>query len=188
MGWAIRITLSTCQKSVASCCGNTFTTETKAIQSRPGGLFPGVYQNSCCDPDVHIHEWVRGKIPAAKRNIPSFFVRAFKRKIGLVTCTPKLGDTRTMRIVTSTKPKQMNCCKWRSSRGYVQWTANRSELGRHCQGCKDAVDPRLAEKWHQCTSHFSRHVGAPLSEGPWSCCWGTQALLGRTGPCQLLCG
>ena len=37
-----------------------------AVQPGPGGLFPGIVEAmtaASCDPDVHIHEWLRGKAP-----------------------------------------------------------------------------------------------------------------------------
>ena len=40
-----------------------FAASESAVQPGPGGLFPGVFQlltDEACDPDVHIHEWLRG--------------------------------------------------------------------------------------------------------------------------------
>ena len=45
---------------------HTFGMDQSAVQPGPGGLFPRVVETltvAACDPDVHIHEWLRGKAP-----------------------------------------------------------------------------------------------------------------------------
>ena len=45
---------------------HTFGSEASAMQPGHGGLFPGIFHmltDEARDPDVHIHEWLRGRVP-----------------------------------------------------------------------------------------------------------------------------
>ena len=45
---------------------HTFGMDQSAVQPGPGGLFPGIVEAltvASCDPDVHVHEWLKGKAP-----------------------------------------------------------------------------------------------------------------------------
>ena len=56
------------------------------LQPGPGGLFPGVVQGlteAAQDPDVHIHEWLRGQVPLGiSTKIPVACSRSFTSECG----------------------------------------------------------------------------------------------------------
>ena len=99
---------------------HTFGMDQSAVQPGPGGLFPGIVEAltvASCDPDVHIHEWLRARHRLASRHRYSQeeFSRSFplrvlaRRKIGLGIYMPKCGAMQITPATTSTKSRRMNC-------------------------------------------------------------------------------
>ena len=153
-----------------------------AVQPGPGGLFPGIVEAltvASRDPDVHVHEWLGGKAPVGiTAPIQSGGVSPVisPQSVGKVKdraryLHAKVWGNANYARYDEHKVEADELFHKEVQKGYVQWAASRDELEREVgtlylakigvivKGAKIEVDPRFAQKWHQCSCHFSGKVG-----------------------------
>ena len=109
------------------------------LQPGPGGLFPGVIQGlteAAQDPDVHIHEWLRGQVPlgiSAKIPPGGVFPLVSPQSVGrekdrIRYLHAKVWGTENYASYTEHRAQADEVLQNEIAKGYVQWTANRQEI------------------------------------------------------------
>ena len=107
----------------------------------PGGLFPGLFQGltlAAQDPDVHVHEWLRGAVPLGiTASIPpgGVFPTVSPQCVGreadrLRYLKAKVWDAENYSSYQEHKEKADKVLQTEIDKGYVQWAPSRVELER----------------------------------------------------------
>ena len=110
-----------------------------ALTPGPGGLFPELFEGltlAAQDPDVHIHEWLRGKVPLGiTTHIPPGGIfpivepqRVGREKDRLQYVEAKVWDTKNYSSYQEHKEKADKVFQNEIDKGYVQWAASRDVL------------------------------------------------------------
>ena len=107
-----------------------------ALTPGPGGLFPELFEGltlAAQDPDVHIHEWLRGKVPLGiTTHIPLGGIfpivepqRVVRAKDRFQYVEAKVWDTKNYSSYQDHKGKTDKVFQNEIDKGYVQWAASR---------------------------------------------------------------
>ena len=145
MVWGERIRLNPFRSSAAKLLRekliHTFGMDQSAVQSGPGGLFPGIVEAltvASCDPDVHIHEWLRGKAPVgitAPIQPGGIFPVISPQSVGKEKdraryLHAKVWGNANYASYDEHKVQADELFHKEVQKGYVQWAASRDELER----------------------------------------------------------
>ena len=109
------------------------------LQPGPGGFFPGLIRGlteAASDPDVHIHEWLKGQVPLGITvPIPpgGVFPVVSPQSVGrekdrIRYLHAKVWGTDNYASYDEHKVKADELLKNEISKGYVQWAANRGDI------------------------------------------------------------
>ena len=120
---------------------HTFGMDQSAVQPGPGGLFPGIVEAltvASCDPDVHIHEWLRGKAPVgitAPIQPGGVFPVISPQSVGKEKdraryLHAKVWGNANYASYDEHKVQADELFHKEVQKGYVQWAASRDELER----------------------------------------------------------